>query len=111
MLCWHAVIPEMNHNELVGWAGGHDQIAVIKINTPFEYYRTTKRWDFCKTRISEITSNILEINAKGDSIIACSLYLIHITDWISYYIAELKDVDPVEVNIITSLKSELSKLK
>ncbi|MGL5890300.1 MAG: SIS domain-containing protein, partial [Bacteroidia bacterium] len=22
MLCWHHVIPEMNHNELVGWAGG-----------------------------------------------------------------------------------------
>ncbi len=21
-LCWHHAIPEMNHNELVGWAGG-----------------------------------------------------------------------------------------
>ena len=25
-LCWHHAIPEMNHNELVGWAGGKDDI-------------------------------------------------------------------------------------
>jgi glucose/mannose-6-phosphate isomerase len=28
-LCWHHAIPEMNHNELVGWAGGKDDIAVV----------------------------------------------------------------------------------
>ena len=29
MLCWHHVLPEMNHNELVGWAGGDDEKAVV----------------------------------------------------------------------------------
>ena len=29
MLCWHHVLPEMNHNELVGWAGGDSRLAVI----------------------------------------------------------------------------------
>ncbi len=111
MLCWNAVIPEMNHNELVGWAGGNDHIAVIKLNSEFEYYRTSKRWDFCKDRISKITPNVFEINAKGASVISAALYLIHLTDWVSYFIATLKNVDPVEVNVISSLKSELSKLK
>jgi hypothetical protein len=30
-------------------------------------------------------------------------------DWISYYLAELKGIDPVEVNVIDHLKKELSE--
>jgi len=111
MLSWNAVLPEMNHNELVGWAGGDDNIAVIKLTSNFEFYRTSKRWEFCKSRISEITPNVFEIKAKGNSILVEALYLIHLTDWVTYNLAVLKQIDPVEVNVITSLKSELSKLK
>ena len=28
-LGWHHVIPEMNHNELVGWTGGDERFAPI----------------------------------------------------------------------------------
>jgi glucose/mannose-6-phosphate isomerase len=37
------------------------------------------------------------------------IYLINIGDWISLYLAELRGVDPVEVNVIDHLKKELSK--
>jgi hypothetical protein len=30
-------------------------------------------------------------------------------DWISCYIADLKNIDAVEVNVITNLKNELAK--
>ena len=30
MLCWHHVIPEMNHNEILGWAEKKDGLAVGK---------------------------------------------------------------------------------
>ena len=68
MLSWHAVIPEMNHNELVGWAGGSNNLAVIKLNNELEFYRNTKRWEFCKPVIEEKTSNVIEINAVGSSL-------------------------------------------
>lgn len=32
-LGWHHVIPEMNHNELVGWTGGDERFAPIFFNT------------------------------------------------------------------------------
>ena len=32
-LGWHHVIPEMNHNELVGWTGGDDRFAPVFFNT------------------------------------------------------------------------------
>ncbi|HIP37168.1 MAG TPA: bifunctional phosphoglucose/phosphomannose isomerase [Crocinitomix sp.] len=109
-LCWHHVLPEMNHNELVGWAGGDNNIAVIKLNSSFEFYRTKKRWEICKSIISEKTDTIIEINAKGNNKLAQVLYLIHITDWISVLLADLKQVDAVEVDVIIKLKDELSKL-
>ena len=38
-----------------------------------------------------------------------SIYLIHLTDWTSFYLAEKKDIDATEVKIIDSLKGELAK--
>jgi glucose/mannose-6-phosphate isomerase len=110
-LCWHHVLPEMNHNELVGWAGGNSNIAVIKLNSSFEFYRTKKRWEICKTIIQEKTDTIIELNAKGDHKLTHIFYLIHLTDWVSVYLADLKKIDAVEVDVIIKLKDELSKLK
>ncbi len=111
MLCWHAVIPEMNHNELVGWAGGNEDIAVIKLSNNLEYYRNTKRWEFCRPVIEEKAGTIIEIKSSGNSLLEQALYLIYLTDWVSFFLAELKAIDPTEVNVISSLKSKLSNLK
>jgi glucose/mannose-6-phosphate isomerase len=111
MLGWNAVIPEMNHNELVGWAGGSNAITVIKLNNGLEFYRNTKRWEFCKPVIQQKTSNVIEIDSVGNSLLEQALYLIHLTDWVSFYLADLKAIDPIEVNVISSLKSKLSDLK
>jgi glucose/mannose-6-phosphate isomerase len=36
VLCWHHVVPEMNHNELVGWTGGTKDYAPVLLNpNPF----------------------------------------------------------------------------
>ena len=46
MLCWHHVIPEMNHNELVGWAGGTEEHAVLFIHTGDVHPQNEKRFVF-----------------------------------------------------------------
>ena len=110
-LCWHHVLPEMNHNELVGWAGGNKNQAIIKLNSSLDFYRTKKRWELCKKEMSKHTNSIYEINAKGSSKLIQVLYLIHLTDWVSVFLADLKNVDSVEVEVIMNLKAQLSKLK
>lgn len=110
-LCWHHVLPEMNHNELVGWAGGNKKQAIIKINSSLDFYRTKKRWEICKEVMSRYTDSIYEIDAKGSSKLEHVFYLIHLTDWVSVFLADIKKVDSVEVDVITHLKTELSKLK
>jgi glucose/mannose-6-phosphate isomerase len=109
MLCWHHVFPEMNHNELVGWTTKNDNIAVITFKTSFDYKRTQKRYEVCKAVFEKYAASVNDIMAKGQSKTEQFIYLINIGDWISIYLAELKAIDPVEVNIIDHLKKELSK--
>ena len=96
MLCWHHVFPEMNHNELVGWTEKNDN-------------RTKKRYEVCKPIFEKYSSGVIDIAAKGESKLEQFLYLINIGDWISCDIADLRGIDPVEVNVINHLKGELAK--
>jgi len=107
VLCWHHVIPEMNHNELVGWRSS-GKFAVIILRNDTDYSRIQQRMNIAKNIISQYTPHIIEVYSKGESFLEKSLYLIHLGDWVSYYLAERKKVDPVEVNVIEYLKAELA---
>jgi glucose/mannose-6-phosphate isomerase len=109
MLCWHHTLPEMNHNELVGWTEKNDLLAVVTFRTSFDYERTIKRYDLCKSIFSKYSNSVTDITAKGNSKVEQFLYLINIGDWISCYIADLKNIDATEVDVITNLKNELAK--
>ncbi len=109
MLCLHHIIPEMNHNELVGWAGGNKDMAVVFLRNSDDSAKNQQRIEITKTIISNHTDKVYEIWAKGDSKISRTLYHIHLEDWISMHLSELNNVDVVEVKVIDFLKSELAK--
>lgn len=110
MLCWHHVIPEMNHNELVGWTTKNDDLAVVIFRNDDDYFRTQKRMEVNKTVFTKYTSTIIEIFSKGNTRLERALYLLHLGDWVSYLIAEKKGIDVTEVDVITHLKNELAKI-
>jgi glucose/mannose-6-phosphate isomerase len=110
MLCWHHTLPEMNHNELVGWTTKNENLAVVTFKTSFDYERTIKRYEICKELFSKYSSSVTDITAKGNSKLEQYLYLINIGDWISCYIADIRNIDPIEVDVITNLKNELAKI-
>ncbi len=107
VLAWHAVIPEMNHNELVGWTA-KGKYAVVMLRNESDYERIQHRMEINKTIIEPFAKTIIELNCKGDSLIAQELYMIHLLDWVSYYLAEYRGVDAMEVKVIDFLKSELA---
>ncbi|MCK6648558.1 MAG: bifunctional phosphoglucose/phosphomannose isomerase [Bacteroidia bacterium] len=110
ILCWHHIIPEMNHNELVGWTQKNDDLSVLIFLDKDEYSRNLTRVDINKEVIKKYTNNITEIYSKGNSVIEKAVYFIHLGDWISVLLAEARGVDAVEVNVINHLKSKLSEL-
>ena len=110
MLCWHHVIPEMNHNELVGWRTKDDDLAVVLFRNGTDFKNIQARMDINKKTFAEYTDTTVEIWSKGTSDLQRALYLIHIGDWISFFLGEKKGVDITEVKVIDHLKGELAKL-
>ncbi len=108
MLCWHHTLPEMNHNELVGWTEENKNLVVVTFHTSFDYDRTKKRYEVCKPIFQKYANDVIDVTAQGKSKLEQFMYLINIGDWISCYIADIKGIDPVEVNVINHLKKELS---
>ncbi len=111
MLCWHHVFPEMNHNELVGWTGGDNRVAVIILRNEDDHKRSQLRMELCKKLMGEKCDTVIEAWSKGNNRIERSYYLIHLGDWISIDLAELRKEDAVAIPAIIFLKNELSKVQ
>lgn len=109
-LCIGHVIPEMNHNELVGWSGGTNQFATVLFDSKDLIPQNKRRFEVTIEEAKRWTENVKVVDAKGDNNIEKSFYFMHVIDWASLYLAELKEVDPVDIRAIDFLKNELSKL-
>lgn len=108
-LVWHNVVPEMNHNELVGWEGGNDHYGVVFFESQFLSQRNQLRIQLSKDIIGGKTPHILTIEGKGKTLMEEYFYFVHIIDWASLYLAELNQRDPFEIKSIDYLKSALKK--
>ena len=108
MLCWHHIVPEMNHNELVGWTEAHDNISVLFLRNKCDHKRNAIRIDLNKEIVSEY-SETKEVYSLGDNHLENTIFWIHLGDWVSVFLSEMNAVDAVEVNVIDFLKSELGK--
>ena len=109
VLCWHHVVPEMNHNELVGWSGGSNRFSVIALITEPMHPRVKLRMEFSLREMRELTDNIFRLEARGESPLQQAYFLIHLGDWVSEYLAQVKEVDSMDIAIIDKLKSELAQ--
>ncbi len=110
LLCWHHVIPEMNHNELVGWKAKREDIAVLYLRNKDDFKRNALRIDITKRIISNLSGTVLETYSKGKSLTEKMLYFVNLGDWISWYLSEMHGVDSIEVDVIDYLKGELAKV-
>lgn len=110
-LCWHHALPEMNHNELVGWAGGDKGLGVLVLRNDTDHERTQIRMGLTKDIYLRYTDTLIELHSKGVSEIEKAFYLILTGDWLSIHLAELNDIDPIEIEVINYLKSELARVK
>jgi len=106
--------PEMNHNELVGWKFPENlmpMLQVIYLYSDHDHERVEKRMEICREIFEKKSNPIIDVVGEGASLLEQYYYLIHLTDWISYYLAKENGVEPDPIESIDFLKSELSKFK
>ncbi|HMQ01137.1 MAG TPA: bifunctional phosphoglucose/phosphomannose isomerase, partial [Cyclobacteriaceae bacterium] len=106
--------PEMNHNEIVGWKFPEhlfQHAQVICLYSDYDNERVEKRMEICWDIFEKKSGTPIDIVAQGASLLEEYFYLIHLTDWITFYLAKENHVDVNAIDNINFLKNELSKIK
>lgn len=114
ILAFWDVFPELNHNEVVGWDGENKtNLSIfypIFIRDKDEPLRISKRIQVTQGLIKRQGVEYTEIWAEGESLLTRIFSSIYIGDWVSFYLAILRGIDPTPVKAIELLKKELNSL-
>jgi len=106
------VVPEMNHNEIVGWEQETDlqkKMVVIFLKDETPHSRIDKRVELTKKIIKRHGAEVVELYTQGNTILEKLFSLIVLGDWVSYYLAIYYKKDPIAIKNIDYLKNELAK--
>jgi glucose/mannose-6-phosphate isomerase len=105
-------LPELDHNEIVGWEQAGDLtnvFSVIFLRDKDEPLEIKSRIEATKKLMWHLGVRMYEIYAQGNSNLAKMLSLICVGDFISVYLAVSRGIDPTPVETINTLKSALGK--
>ena len=105
-LAFNHQIPEMNHNEIVGWTLPNSQMSVILIRDSNDNEQIKNRFDATKN-VAWNDMKVIECVTKGRTPLARIMSMIILGDLVSLELANLNDVDPTPVEVIENLKKEL----
>ena len=112
-LAFWNVLPELNHNETVGYEAPPDlvrQMRVLFLRTGAENDRLVRRIEVTVGIIGRAGAVTREVKAEGRSTLTRMFSLIQLGDFVSYYLAVLNGIDPTPVKVIDFLKGELAKV-
>jgi glucose/mannose-6-phosphate isomerase len=107
-------ISECNHNDIVGWSQNSEISkkfsCLIFRDKKIESIYISKRLEFMKILLQDVSANFIEIDVKGRKTLAKMIYAMYMGDFVSCYIAILRKIDPTPVDVIVELKDTLSKI-
>lgn len=106
------VLPEMNHNELVGWKLPKQVLQgsiVVMLKDAETHPRVAARETITKRILESRSVRVREVMTRGSSLLARMFSLVVLGDWVSLYLAALNLEDPTPVKVIDFLKEEMAK--
>ena len=104
-------LPELDHNELVGWDGAQDvgRFSAVFLDDSDAHPRVKARMDLTEQLISGNAAASFRLETRGQTSIERVISLVLLGDLVSIYLATLRGVDPGPVTLIEELKAELAK--
>ncbi len=103
-------LPELDHNELVGWAGAPQlgRFSAVFLDDSDLHPRVRERIDLTRELIREHASVDERVASVGESRIERLVSLVLLGDLVSLYLAVLGGVDPGPIDVLHELKRRLS---
>ncbi len=111
-LALHHALPEMNHNELVGWEMKSpvlERIGVVMLRDREDHPQVRRRFDLTCGLLTGRCGALHQVWTEGTSRLARIFSAVYLGDFVSLYLAYLNGVDPTPVEVIEYLKRELSR--
>ena len=110
-LAFGNVIPEMNHNEINGWAHPIDVLqhlfVILLRSGEDEHPRVSKRFEVVKEILGGKQIPIVEVMSEGNTRLERMFSLISMADWTSFYLALFTGTDPTSIPAIDLLKQRM----
>jgi glucose/mannose-6-phosphate isomerase len=112
MPAWHSLLPELDHNELVGWEAmpelTREHLGIVALTDAADHPRVRARLDHSSALTQDAVPWVAEIGSHGDSAAARLMSLTIVGDLVSWMMAEDAGIDPVPVDTIQRLKRLLA---
>jgi glucose/mannose-6-phosphate isomerase len=108
---FHNTIPEMNHNEIIGWESFQEkqlQTKVIYFMDKEYHPQNLKRFQILKEMLAEKKVDVLTLQSNEPSKKVRIMDLIFLSDWISFCTSVLRGFDPSEIDFIHQMKKRLA---
>jgi glucose/mannose-6-phosphate isomerase len=113
MPAWWSVLPELDHNELVGWETLPDltraRLGIVMLTDQSDHPRVRARIEHSSALTEFAVPWLAEVPARGESPLARLMSLTACGDLVSWMLAEEAGVDPEPVATIEKLKKLLVK--
>ena len=100
-------IPEMNHNEMVGWTGQTMKPYFIFALSQYTHPRNHRRAEVMKELFEKAGYPVVMIPLHGETLEAEVLMLYHLMDYVTYYLADTQGIDPEPVAMVEDFKKIL----
>jgi glucose/mannose-6-phosphate isomerase len=108
---FHNIIPEMNHNEIIGWESFSEKQFNTKLITILDAGypdQIKKRFAITSELATKAGAEVIQLESEEPDYKLRLMELIYFGDWITYYTAILRGFDPTEIENINILKQRLS---
>ena len=104
-----SVLPEVDHNEVCGWAaaGGLGAFSAVFLEDTGGHPRVVRRIELTAGLAASGARTVQRVAARGSGRIERLMSLVLLGDLVSLYLAVLRNVDPVEIEAISTLKAAL----
>ncbi len=106
------VFPELNHNEIMGWqqpSDLHKRLAVVVLRDRGDHPRVQRRIATTRALLEARAGCWIEVESRGTHPLARLLSLVHLGDWVSFYLAVVRGVEPTPIPLIDLLKERLAE--
>ena len=108
--CFDHVLPELDHNEIVGWEGGGDAAySAIFLRDEDQPPREHRRAELTAELIAPRARSVIQLNTEGETRTERLLWAVMLGDLLSLELAARAGADPTPVTVIETLKDRLGR--